>query len=60
VTEPTPFYGESTLGRVLDPWQNIWWLCAPAPGQPDPTPDWNGGSNEIFGTLNEVLRSLAI
>ncbi|MEN3613595.1 hypothetical protein AAH979_29115 [Plantactinospora sp. ZYX-F-223] len=24
VTERTPFYGESTLGRMLDPWQNIW------------------------------------
>ena len=23
-----------TLGRILDPWQNIWWLWAPAPGQP--------------------------
>ncbi|GAA0931056.1 VOC family protein [Pseudonocardia zijingensis] len=59
ITEPTPFYGESTLGRLLDPWQNIWWLWAPAPGQPDPVPHWDGGSNKIFGTLDEALRSLA-
>jgi uncharacterized glyoxalase superfamily protein PhnB len=59
VSEPTPFYGETTLGRILDPWQNIWWLWAPAPGQPDPVPHWEGGSNVVFSTLDEVLRSLA-
>jgi PhnB protein len=59
VTEPTPFYGETTLGRILDPWQNIWWLWAPAPGQPDPAPHVEGGSNVIFSTLDQVLRSLA-
>ena len=59
ITEPTPFYGETTLGRILDPWQNIWWLWAPAPGQPDPTPHWDGGSDVIFSTLDRALRSLA-
>lgn len=59
VTEPTPFYGETTLGRILDPWQNIWWLWAPAPGQPDPETDWEGGPGVVFSTLDEVLRSLA-
>lgn len=59
VTDPTPFYGESTLARMLDPWQNIWWLWAPAPGQPDPTPDWEGGSDTIFTTLDKTLKSLA-
>jgi hypothetical protein len=54
-----PFYGETTLGRIVDPWQNIWWLWAPAPGQPDPVPHWEGGSNVVFSTLDEVLRSLA-
>jgi uncharacterized glyoxalase superfamily protein PhnB len=58
VTEPTPFYGESTLGRILDPWHNIWWLWAPAPGQPDPTPHWDGGSDVIFTTLDKALKSL--
>ena len=59
VTEPTPFYGEVTLGRMLDRWQNLWWMYAPAPGQPDPTPAWEGGSDTVFGTLDRALRSLA-
>ena len=58
VTEPTPFYGEVTLGRMLDDWQNIWWLWAPAPGQPDPAPAWEGGSNVVFSTLDKTLKSL--
>ena len=59
ITEPTPFYGETTLARMLDPWQNIWWLYALAPGQPDPTPIWDGGPNTVFSTLDMALRSLA-
>jgi len=59
VTGPTPFYGESTLGRMLDKWQNMWWLWAPAPGQPDPTPVWEGGSDVVFTTLDKTLKSLA-
>ncbi|OJF13350.1 VOC family protein [Couchioplanes caeruleus] len=59
ITEPTPFYGESTLGRMLDPWQNIWWLWEPAPGQPDPAPSWDGGSDAVFATLDTALKSLA-
>ncbi|MFI5911919.1 VOC family protein [Dactylosporangium sp. NPDC051541] len=58
VTAPTPFYGEITLGRMLDAWQNLWWLWAPAPGQPDPEPHWDGGSDLVFGTLDATLRSL--
>jgi uncharacterized glyoxalase superfamily protein PhnB len=59
VTEPTPFYGETTLARMLDPWQNIWWLWAPAPGQPGPAPHWDGGSDTVFATLDETLKALA-
>jgi PhnB protein len=59
VTEPTPFYGETTLARMLDPWQNLWWLYAPAPGQPDPTPHWDGGTDTVFATLDDALRSMA-
>jgi len=59
VTEPTPFYGGVTLGRMIDPWQNIWWLYAPAPGQPDPKPSWEGGSDTVFTTLDSALRALA-
>jgi uncharacterized glyoxalase superfamily protein PhnB len=58
ITEPTPFYGETTLGRMLDPWRNVWWLWAPAPGQPDPAPSWEGGSDVVFSTLDEALKSL--
>ena len=58
VTEPTPFYGETTLARMLDPWGDLWWLYAPAPGQPDPVPDWDGGPDPVFSTLADVLRSL--
>lgn len=59
VTEPTPFYGERTLGRMLDAWRNIWWLWAPAPGRPDPVPHWAGGSNVVFASLDETLTSMA-
>jgi PhnB protein len=52
VTEATPFYGESTIGRFLDRWQNVWWLWAPAPGQPDPATDI------MFTTLDATLRSM--
>jgi uncharacterized glyoxalase superfamily protein PhnB len=56
VTEPTPFYGAVTLGRMTDPWRTIWWLYAPAPGQPDPKPSWQGGSDTVFTTLDSALR----
>jgi uncharacterized glyoxalase superfamily protein PhnB len=58
ITEATPFYGETTLARMLDPWQNIWWLWAPAPGQPDPVPRWDGGADTVFSTLDKALKSL--
>lgn len=53
VTPPVPFYGETTLGRMLDPWDTLWWLYAPAPGRPDPEP---GGP--VFTTIDAALRSL--
>ncbi|WP_114560884.1 VOC family protein [Desertihabitans aurantiacus] len=55
VTEPTPFWGGTTLARVLDPWDNLWWLYAPAPGQADPAYD----SDVVFSTLDRTLRSLS-
>lgn len=57
ITPPTPFYGSITLARLLDPWGNLWWLYQPAPGQPDPKPAWEGGSDVVFRTLDEHLRS---
>ena len=59
VTPPTPFYGETTLARMIDRWQNLWWLWAPAPGQPDPVPAWEGGTDTVFATLDSALRALA-
>lgn len=57
VTPPTPFYGSLTLARLEDPWGNLWWAYQPVPGQPDPQPAWAGGSDVIFRTLDEYLRS---
>ena len=59
VTGPTPFYGEVTLGRMLDRWQNLWWLYAPAPGQADPVPVWEGGEDTVFRTLDRAMRDQA-
>ena len=58
VTAPTPFYGETTLGRLLDPWQNIWWLWAPAPGRPDPVPVWEDDCDVVFTSLDATLKRL--
>lgn len=55
VTEPMPFYGETTLARMLDDWGNLWWLYAPAPGQPDP--GWDEDADAIFSTLDRTLRA---
>jgi len=57
VTPATPFYGETTLGRMVDPWGNLWWLYAPAPGQPDPIPAWEGGDPVVFRTIDAEMRS---
>lgn len=59
VTPATPFYGETTLGRLADPWGNLWWLYAPAPGQADPLPSWAGGGNTVFGTVDAEMRRRA-
>jgi PhnB protein len=59
VTPATPFYGETTLGRMLDPFGNLWWLFAPAPGQADPVPAWEGGSDIVFSTLDEQMKRFA-
>lgn len=59
VTDPTPFYGETSLARMLDPWGTLWWLHSPAPGQADPVPVWEGGSGEVFSTLDVAMREIA-
>jgi uncharacterized glyoxalase superfamily protein PhnB len=57
VTPPTPFYGELRLARMEDRWGNLWWLYQPSPGQPDPLPAWEGGSDVVFRTLDQHLRA---
>ncbi len=59
VTPATPFFAESTLGRMVDPWGNLWWLYSPTPGQADPTPPWEGGDDSIFRTIDDEMRARA-
>ena len=59
VTPVTPFYGERNLGRMFDPFGNLWWLYAPAPGQADPVPAWEGGNDLVFRTIDEAMKGLA-
>jgi len=59
VTPPTPFYGSVTLARIMDPWGNLWWLYQPVPGQADPLPAWEGGSDVVFRTLDEHMRAIS-
>jgi PhnB protein len=59
ITPATAFYGETTLGRMVDPWGNLWWLYAPAPGQPEPTPAWEGGDDTVFRTIDAEMRMRA-
>jgi PhnB protein len=53
ITPAMPLYGDTTLGRMLDPWGNIWWLWAPDVGQAD-LPD----DAKVFSTIDEALRAL--
>lgn len=59
VTPVTPFYGATNMGRMLDPFGNLWWLYAPAPGQADPKPAWEGGSDVVFRTIDEYMKQVA-
>lgn len=59
VTTPTPFYGAVTLARLEDRWRNLWWLYQPRPGEPDPIPAWEGGSDVVFRTIDEHMRAHA-
>jgi PhnB protein len=58
VTPPTPFYGSVTLARLEDPWGDLWWLYQPVPGQADPVPAWEGGSDTVFRTIDEYFRAV--
>ena len=59
ITPVSTFYGATNLGRMLDPFGNQWWLYAPAPGQTDPVPAWQGGSDVVFRTIDEAMKGFA-
>jgi PhnB protein len=44
---------------MLDPFGNLWWLYAPVPGQEDPKPAWEGGSDVVFRTIDETMKGFA-
>ena len=59
VTPAIPFWAETMIGRMVDPWENLWWLFSPAPGQPDPLAPWEGGDSTVFDTIDAEMRSRA-
>jgi uncharacterized glyoxalase superfamily protein PhnB len=59
VTPAIPFWAETTVGRMVDPWDNLWWLFSPAPGQPDPLAPWEGGDDTVFTTIDTEMRTRA-
>jgi len=44
---------------MLDPFGNLWWLYAPAPGQADPVPAWEGGDDVVFRTIDDAMKGFA-
>ena len=59
VTPAIPFWAETTIGRMVDPWENLWWLFSPALGQSDPLAPWEGGDSTVFDTIDAEMRSRA-
>ncbi len=68
ITEPTDFYGNQRLARLLDPWHNVWWLfeygptsAAPSQG-PDELPPWRpdpaAPPSYVHRTIDEALTTL--
>ena len=57
ITEPTEFYGDQRLARLLDPWHNVWWLfeygtTSSAPSQgPNELPAWRPDPEAHRATL---------
>ena len=68
ITEPTGFYGNQRLARLLDPWHNVWWLFefgaeSTAPSQaPNELPRWrpdpSAPPSEIHRTIDEAMTRL--
>ncbi|WP_328389949.1 VOC family protein [Nocardia sp. NBC_00416] len=61
ITETTPFYGNTSLARFVDPWSNVWWLFGPAiEGAPEPSwdPEEATEESEIHATICAAMREL--
>ena len=68
ITEPTDFYGNQRLARLLDPWHNVWWLfeygpTSTAPSQgPDELPPWrpdpSAPPSYVHRTIDEAMITL--
>ena len=59
VTPAIAFWAETTVGRMVDPWDNLWWLFSPTPGQANPLAPWEGGDDTVFTTIDTEMRSRA-
>lgn len=64
VTPVSDFYGGYQLARILDPWNNLWWLYEPT-AQPLPHSerysdiDWHDREPSlVYSTLMQTLRTL--
>lgn len=64
VTPISDFYGGYRLARLLDPWQNLWWLYEPT-AQPlsqderDSDTEWHDNKpSTVYSTLMEAMCSL--
>ena len=59
VTPATPFFAQTTLGRMVDSWGNLWWLYSPTT-EPDAIPFWESGEEDVvFSTIDVEMRSRA-
>ncbi|WP_191299989.1 VOC family protein [Lentzea cavernae] len=65
ITDVSPFYGGYDIARFRDPWQNLWWLFAPAKAGhlaenwDEGDGDWeNAEPNPVYTTLVEAMRTL--
>jgi uncharacterized glyoxalase superfamily protein PhnB len=64
ITEKTPFYGGYTIGRIKDPFGNIWWLYEKS--NKDSQEDYNKSNiswhdrkpSYIYTTLLEAMKNL--
>lgn len=63
VTPVSDFYGGYRLVRLLDPWDNLWWLYEPTPPTPrvtrDSETDWHDREPSlVYTSLMATMRTL--